>query len=75
MIEVMVTQTWAWIQQQLDFPRYKWIKIHALRPYENISYCGLENHTDVGVLEEGEFIKHHHACQKCVKAIEILILD
>lgn len=71
MINIMVTQEWAWIQQQLDFPRYKWIKIHAMRN-DTHSYCGLENHTDEGETTLEEFIDNRDACKRCVKSCVIL---
>ena len=71
MMEIMVTQTWAWLHAQLDYPKYKWIKIHALRPNTNhtYSYCGLKNYHDSGDMEIDEFLNNPHACKKCAKSI------
>ena len=68
MIEIMVTQTWAYIRQQLDWPRKRWIKVHALKPDTNRSYCGLENHTDTGDDSLYGFIENELSCKKCVRA-------
>ena len=63
-MEVMVTQTWSWLHQQLDYPKYKWIKIHALKDGYT-SYCGLTNRDDTGDMEEDDFINNANACKKC----------
>ena len=70
MIDVMVTQEWAYLQAQpCDIPQSRWIKVHALRDGRR-SYCGLTNQTDVGQMEVGAFIKHEDACKRCAKAVE-----
>jgi len=62
----MVSQTWSWFRAQLDFPEYKRIKIHVLRPNETRSYCGLQNKDDVGEMTWEQFIRlGEDACSKC----------
>lgn len=66
MLNVMVSQTWSWFHAQLDFPKSKRIKIHVLRPNESRSYCGLQNHDDVGEMTWEQFIVlGEDACTKC----------
>jgi len=66
MLNVMVSQTWAWFHAQLDFPKSKRIKVHVLRPNEARSYCGLQNHDDVGEMTWEQFIGlGEDACTKC----------
>lgn len=74
-ITVMVTQTWAWYHQQLDFPKSRWIKMHAVKPGTNNSYCGLENLHDEGDVSHRDFLEGDSVCKKCQKAVAKLGLD
>lgn len=63
-IEVMVTKTWAYFQSQLD--RARKIKAHVLIAGTNRSYCGLQNHDDVGQMSWQEFLDLDvDACTRC----------
>jgi len=61
-IEVMVTETWSYFHSQLDKARK--IKVHILKSGTSRSYCGLQNHDDVGEMLWEEFLDLD-ACSKC----------
>ena len=66
MLNVMVSQTWSWFHAQLDFPKSKRIKVHVLHPNSTRSYCGLQNHDDVGEMTWQQFLGLGvDACSKC----------
>ena len=63
-IEVMVTETWSYFHSQLD--RSRKIKVHVLKPDTSRSYCGLQNHDDVGEMLWEEFLNLGvDACSRC----------
>jgi len=68
-IEVMVTETWAYFHYQLD--RKRKIKAHVLNPDTSRSYCGLQNHDDVGEMSWEDFLDLDvDACSRCRRIIE-----
>ena len=63
-IEVMVTETWSYFHSQLD--RVRKIKMHVLKSGTSRSYCGLQNHDDVGEMSWQEFLDLGvDACSRC----------
>src|SRR3990172_8377089 len=72
-IEVMTTKTWAYFYSMLD--RARKIKAHVLKPGTSRSYCGLQNHDDVGEMSWQEFLSFSvDACSRC-RRLTILAPD